>query len=94
MMTMEMGVFLTAFGMLVSIIGAYVAVMTTMKLKLQHLEDTKVDKSEIHKRLDEDRRRLENQINALDRKVTRMETKIDSIRCLPPGNYDSCLMKP
>lgn len=69
---MELRDLIIVVGMLSSAVASYLAAMTRMRLKLQHLEDVKADRDELTKLV----AGLKEGLHSLERKITEMDTKI------------------
>ena len=71
-MIVELRDLIIVVGMLSSAAASYLAAMTRMRLKLQHLEDVKADRDELTKLV----AGLKEGLHSLERKITEMDTKI------------------
>jgi hypothetical protein len=69
---MDLRDFITIAGIATSAVGSYLAAMTRMRLKLQHLEDVKADRDELAQAFTG----LKDGLHSLERQMTELDTKI------------------
>jgi peptidoglycan hydrolase CwlO-like protein len=78
---MELRDVLTLIGLIFAGFGAYAATMTKVNLKVQHLEDSKIDRNEIYQVVQNNQKEIMEKIGKVDRDVMEIKTKVSGLQC-------------
>lgn len=78
---MELRDVLTIIGILLAAGTAYVAAMTKMTLKVQHLEDSKIDRDEIYKVVQDNQKEIMEKIGKVELDTQEIKTKVNGLQC-------------
>jgi peptidoglycan hydrolase CwlO-like protein len=78
---MELRDVLTIIGILLAAGTAYVAAMTKMTLKVQHLEDSKIDREEIYTVVQGNQKEIMEKMRKVELDVGEIKTKVNGLQC-------------